>query len=824
MASRATRRWRPAPLPVPLPSRPSARTYSTSADFTRGDRRRSSVEEGALAHEFDEELAAAPVGGVALARQGRERVAARRAASRRRLRRAVVPGLAPTRWQNGVGIGIGGSQRSRAPSAARRRRRWPRSSWRTVASASLAARTSPIRARSACQSAATFSADRSARPTSSLEDLARQGRGAVLRREQRRGGGQRLAPAPSSRAEPAAAVELRREGAGRGRVGGEHGPGRQVPRRRRRGPRGRLAQRVDERQQRGPPARGCRDRRPARSPLSRARCRQRAASAARSDASRERAADGPPRVRVGVREAAAQADLGDQVLGGRCAERQQRPEPLAAAARATARAPSASSSSPGRQVDGEGGEPRPFGLDRPKPSQSSAAARSRPSRRARRSRRATGASQGCARQRLARRPRGRAAAPAQRPAASAGLGREVKRRAPARRPRPRARASAPAQIVVPGRIVLGPRQVLGRRQRGIDMVEEVARRGAGLGEPRHVGVVEPGLGGVELRRVGRTRRARRARPRHGGRGRPGVSPEGPSGAPCRAATLVELGVDGGEPPADLDDLGLAAADGGEPDLGPAFLDDGLDLADGALDLPQALALVRQDRDRQRAHLLGQLVAQHAQGGLAARHDEHALPERHGVADEVGDRMRLAGAGRALHDEPLGLAASRRTIATWSSLKGFGKKTSPKPGSPGVAASGLGGFAPDPVAQRGQRSGLLRPSGRRDEALRQPVDRRVRLRRRRGTARYRRAPHAASAAARRAPSPPVTTGRRRDSGASRGRPAVAAVRRRGARRRASAAARTCRAGRATARPPPRSGRDGRRTAVVERPRLSQPISS
>ncbi len=80
---------------------------------------------------------------------------------------------------------------------------------------------------------------------------------------------------------------------------------------------------------------------------------------------------------------------------------------------------------------------------------------------------------------------------------------------------------------------------------------------------------------------------------------------------------VELCVDGGDAAPDLDDLGLAAPDRRNPDLGPAFLDDGLDLANGGLDLPQPLPLVGQDRDRQRPHLFRELVAQHRQRRLTA---------------------------------------------------------------------------------------------------------------------------------------------------------------------------------------------------------------
>ena len=50
----------------------------------------------------------------------------------------------------------------------------------------------------------------------------------------------------------------------------------------------------------------------------------------------------------------------------------------------------------------------------------------------------------------------------------------------------------------------------------------------------------------------------------------------------------------------------------------------------------------------------QLLLQHGQRGLAAGHHEHALARRHGVADQVGDRVRFSRSRRPLDDEPVRL--------------------------------------------------------------------------------------------------------------------------------------------------------------------------
>jgi hypothetical protein len=117
---------------------------------------------------------------------------------------------------------------------------------------------------------------------------------------------------------------------------------------------------------------------------------------------------------------------------------------------------------------------------------------------------------------------------------------------------------------------------------------------------------------------------------------------------------VEFLVDGCNAFAQPIDLRLQAADSAAPFLWRRPLDDCLDFPDRALELPQALALVRQDRNGEWLYLLGQLIFQNGESGFAARHDKHAFARGHGMADQVGDRMCFAGARRSLNDKSVRL--------------------------------------------------------------------------------------------------------------------------------------------------------------------------
>ena len=79
-----------------------------------------------------------------------------------------------------------------------------------------------------------------------------------------------------------------------------------------------------------------------------------------------------------------------------------------------------------------------------------------------------------------------------------------------------------------------------------------------------------------------------------------------------------------------------------------------DAGDRLLELHRALLVGVEQADAQRLQRLGDLVAHDAQrlGRVAGDEDRLALGEE--VADQVGDRVALAGAGRALHEDRAGL--------------------------------------------------------------------------------------------------------------------------------------------------------------------------
>ena len=134
-------------------------------------------------------------------------------------------------------------------------------------------------------------------------------------------------------------------------------------------------------------------------------------------------------------------------------------------------------------------------------------------------------------------------------------------------------------------------------------VAQIGIRQRRFGEIGGRAIGEPGMGGA----------VRRDAPREVG-GRFGARPH-PRG--LHGGDPVEFGIDGADPLPQLHDLAFRHGDGTAADVGPAFLHDGLDFPDCTLDLLQPLPLVRQDRDGERAHLLGQLVAQHGQRGFPA---------------------------------------------------------------------------------------------------------------------------------------------------------------------------------------------------------------
>jgi hypothetical protein len=71
------------------------------------------------------------------------------------------------------------------------------------------------------------------------------------------------------------------------------------------------------------------------------------------------------------------------------------------------------------------------------------------------------------------------------------------------------------------------------------------------------------------------------------------------------------------------------------------------LAGGELELHQLVGRPAEHGEAERLDGLGQAVAEHPQRVLLLRDDEHAPAVGHEVADQVADRVRLAGAGRPL---------------------------------------------------------------------------------------------------------------------------------------------------------------------------------
>ena len=74
----------------------------------------------------------------------------------------------------------------------------------------------------------------------------------------------------------------------------------------------------------------------------------------------------------------------------------------------------------------------------------------------------------------------------------------------------------------------------------------------------------------------------------------------------------------------------------------------LDRLDGTLKLPNALPVAGKQCHGERPNLFWYLPLKHGEGGLSARSNEHSATGREVVADNVGNRVGLASAGRPLH--------------------------------------------------------------------------------------------------------------------------------------------------------------------------------
>ena len=125
------------------------------------------------------------------------------------------------------------------------------------------------------------------------------------------------------------------------------------------------------------------------------------------------------------------------------------------------------------------------------------------------------------------------------------------------------------------------------------------------------------------------------------------------GSELLARDFVDAAVDVGQPRMGLRDLAAKLGDQRFGLRGLQLRDAMRDGFDGGLKLPHALAVARQQRHGQRAHVFGNLAAQHGQRGLALGRHQHLATRREKVADDVGDGVRLAGARRALHDHAIG---------------------------------------------------------------------------------------------------------------------------------------------------------------------------
>ncbi len=208
------------------------------------------------------------------------------------------------------------------------------------------------------------------------------------------------------------------------------------------------------------------------------------------------------------------------------------------------------------------------------------------------------------------------------------------------------------EIVVQGADGVAVRQVVDGREQSGEMLDPRPGRDAGRAQRRHVRI------------------ARRARRRIGGPvGEPGealaragdqirelgwrLAETGRLGE-LRRSDAGDLGIDRREALPHAQDRRLDILDDARLLARPDRLDDRLQEPNGGLELLEAFALGRRDADGEIAHAVRQLPPQHRQRRLPVRDDQNAAAGRQVVTDDVGDGVRLAGAGWSLDDDPVRL--------------------------------------------------------------------------------------------------------------------------------------------------------------------------
>ena len=137
-------------------------------------------------------------------------------------------------------------------------------------------------------------------------------------------------------------------------------------------------------------------------------------------------------------------------------------------------------------------------------------------------------------------------------------------------------------------------------------------------------------------------------------------------------------------------------------------------ADRLLKLARALAVIVNDRYRKVGNSCRKLFAQRCERLGRLGSEQHAQPGRQIVADDIGDRVRLAGSGGTLHDHAVGAFEPSDDLELLVVVR-EGKEIGL------VVAGGAGGFAAD---ARPVRAGCCRPAARRlrkDEASMRKID-------------------------------------------------------------------------------------------------------
>ena len=125
------------------------------------------------------------------------------------------------------------------------------------------------------------------------------------------------------------------------------------------------------------------------------------------------------------------------------------------------------------------------------------------------------------------------------------------------------------------------------------------------------------------------------------------------GASCNRANRSISLIDLLKPGPEANNRGFQVTDQTRLLAGLDALDHRLQEAHGRLELLKSFSLRGRDADREIPDAFGQLVPQDRKGGLAMRHDQNPPARGHVVADDVGDRVRLARAGRSLDDNAIG---------------------------------------------------------------------------------------------------------------------------------------------------------------------------